>query len=144
MVRHSSFPFQALVYYETVLAAPKRFYKNTNVLYNDGKYEITLDHKKLKTPRGNPFTLKSEPMAIAVATEWANQKGTIVQTSMHLSALCFTSVDNPNNLTKPDMVNYLLNFLPTDTVLFQTQVSYRCLLFDVININTVAGRNGPW
>ncbi|XP_055902950.1 ATP synthase mitochondrial F1 complex assembly factor 2 [Eupeodes corollae] len=102
-------------------AAPKRFYKNTNVLYNDGKYEVTLDHRKLKTPRGNPFLLKSEPLAIAVATEFANQKETIVQSAMHLSALCFTSMDNPNNLTKPEMVNYMLNFLPTDTILYQTE-----------------------
>ncbi|XP_055853297.1 ATP synthase mitochondrial F1 complex assembly factor 2-like [Episyrphus balteatus] len=104
-------------------AAPKRFYKNTNVLYNDGKYEITLDHRKLKTPKGNPFLLKSEPLAIAVATEFANQKETIAQSSMHLSALCFTSMDNPNHLSKPEMVNYMLNFLPTDTVLYQTEVS---------------------
>lgn len=102
-------------------AAPKRFYKNTNVLYNDGKYEITLDHRKLKTPKGNPFHLKSEPLAIAVATEWASQKKTISQSSMHLSALCFTSMDNPNQFTKTDMVNYMLNFLPTDTVLFQSE-----------------------
>ncbi|KAL5281674.1 ATPAF2 family protein [Megaselia abdita] len=99
----------------------KRFYKNTNVLSSDGLYEITLDQRKLKTPNGNPFVVKSEPLAIAVATEWNNQKDIIVRSSMHLTALCNTSLDNPNHLSKPDMVNYLLNFLPTDTVLFQSQ-----------------------
>uniref|UniRef100_T1H6N1 ATP synthase mitochondrial F1 complex assembly factor 2 n=1 Tax=Megaselia scalaris TaxID=36166 RepID=T1H6N1_MEGSC len=98
----------------------KRFYKNTNVLSSDGVFEVTLDQRKLKTPNGKPFTLKSEPLAIAVATEWHNQKDVITQSSMHLTALCNTSIDNPNRLEKPDMVNYLLNFLPTDTVLFQS------------------------
>ncbi|XP_037822197.1 ATP synthase mitochondrial F1 complex assembly factor 2 [Lucilia sericata] len=98
---------------------PKRFYKKTSVLFNDGKYEVTLDHRKLKTPKGAPFTLKSEPLAIAVATEFENQKEHIERSKMHLSALCFTAIDNPNNHSKIDMVNYLLNYIPTDTVLYQ-------------------------
>ncbi|KAL7739501.1 hypothetical protein ACLKA6_003946 [Drosophila palustris] len=100
-------------------AQPKRFYKQTNVLCTDAGYEVTLDHRKLKTPNGTLFTVKSEPLAIAVATEFDSQKDHIVRSRMHISALCFTAIDNPNNLTKLDMVNYLLNFLATDTVLFQ-------------------------
>lgn len=78
-----------------------------------------MDHRKLKTPKGAPFTVKSEPLAIAVATEFDNQKEHIERSKMHLSALCFTAIDNPNNHTKIDMVNYLLNYIPTDTILFQ-------------------------
>ena len=78
-----------------------------------------MDHRKLKTPKGAPFTVKSEPLAIAVATEFENQKEHIERSKMHLSALCFTAIDNPNNHTKIDMVNYLLNYIPTDTILFQ-------------------------
>ncbi|XP_001356090.2 ATP synthase mitochondrial F1 complex assembly factor 2 [Drosophila pseudoobscura] len=100
-------------------APPKRFYKKTSVLYTDGGYEVVLDHRKLKTPKGAPFTVKSEPLAIAVATEFDSQRDHIERSRMHLSALCFTAIDNPNNLNKLDMVNYLLNYMPTDTVLFQ-------------------------
>lgn len=102
---------------------PKRFYKQTNVLSTDTGYEITLDHRKLKTPNGTVFTVKSEPLAIAVATEFDSQKEHIERSRMHISALCFTALDNPNKLTKPDIVNYLLNFVATDTVLFQYDVS---------------------
>ncbi|XP_055381971.1 ATP synthase mitochondrial F1 complex assembly factor 2 [Condylostylus longicornis] len=102
-------------------ATKKRFFKNTSVLYSDGKYEITLDHRKLKTPTGAPFSLKSEPLAIAVANEWDSQKNEIKQSSMHLTGLCFTCLDNPNKLQKSDMVNYCLNFLSSDTVLFQSE-----------------------
>lgn len=107
----------------------KKFYKNTSILHSDGSYEITLDQRKLKTPNGKPFVIKSEPLALAVATEWNNQKDEIVRSSMHLTALCNTALDNPNRLGKTDMVNYLLNFLPTDTILFQCQEEHELFEF---------------
>lgn len=39
------------------------------------------------------------------------------------TSLCSTAIDNPNHLTKEDIVNHILNFLPTDTILFQLKVS---------------------
>lgn len=110
-----------LVYFTA--SQPKRFYKQTNVLSTDAGYEVTLDHRKLKTPNGTLFTVKSEPLAIAVAAEFDSQKEHIERSRMHISALCFTAIDNPNRLTKTDIVNYLLNFVATDTVLFQYDVS---------------------
>lgn len=65
-------------------APPKRFYKKTGVLYNDGSYEITLDNRKLKTPAGTLFKVSNEALALAVATEWDAQKKVINQSSMHL------------------------------------------------------------
>ncbi|KAJ3632471.1 hypothetical protein MTP99_009480 [Tenebrio molitor] len=100
-------------------ASRKRFYKNTGILRGEGKFEVTLDQRKLKTPKGNPFIVESEPLALAVATEWNSQKGNITRSKMHLTTLCNTVIDNPNNLTKYDMVNYIINYLDTDTVLFQ-------------------------
>lgn len=46
-------------------SAPKRFYKNAGILSCDGKFEITLDNKKLRTPSGGNFYVTSEPLAIA-------------------------------------------------------------------------------
>lgn len=90
------------------------------MLYNDGKYEITLDHRKLKTPKGQLLQVESEPLAIALATEWDNQKETVNRSGMHLTSLVNTSIDNPNHLSKLDLVNYMLDYLPTDTVLYQS------------------------
>ncbi|XP_063232897.1 ATP synthase mitochondrial F1 complex assembly factor 2 [Bacillus rossius redtenbacheri] len=101
-------------------AVPRRFYRKTGVLYSDGQFEITLDHRKLKTPRGNIFKVESEPLALAVAAEWDAQKTHIKQNTMHLSGLCSTAIDNPNNATKYDLVNSIVAFLDTDTVLFQS------------------------
>lgn len=66
------------------LVTRKRFYKNTNILRNEGKYEVVLDQRKLKTPQGNLFVVDSEPLALAVAAEWDSQKDKILQSSMHL------------------------------------------------------------
>lgn len=63
----------------------KRFYKKTGVLYaGDGTYEVTLDNRKLKTPSGTPFVVKSEPLAVAVSAEWGAQKEKIERSTMHL------------------------------------------------------------
>lgn len=48
-----------------LVTAPKRFYKNAGVLSCDGKFEITLDNRKLKTPSGAVFQVTNEPLAIA-------------------------------------------------------------------------------
>ncbi|KAK5645699.1 hypothetical protein RI129_004163 [Pyrocoelia pectoralis] len=101
-------------------AVRKRFYRKTGILFSDGKYEITLDQRKLKTPKGNLFVVNSEPLALAVAAEWDAQQDIIKQSNMHLNTLCNTAIDNPNNLTKYDMVNYILNYLDTDLILFQS------------------------
>lgn len=73
--------YKALVF---LAAPPKRFYKDTGILRADGKFEITLDQRKLKTPKGNLFTVESEPLALAVANEWNSQKDKIIQSKMHL------------------------------------------------------------
>ena len=39
------------------------------------------------------------------------------------TALCSTAIDNPNNLTKFDLVQHIISYLDTDTVLFQSGVS---------------------
>lgn len=39
------------------------------------------------------------------------------------TTLCNTVIDNPNNLNKFDMAQYITNYLDTDTILFQSNVS---------------------
>uniref|UniRef100_A0A182J5K9 ATP synthase mitochondrial F1 complex assembly factor 2 n=1 Tax=Anopheles atroparvus TaxID=41427 RepID=A0A182J5K9_ANOAO len=102
------------------VSPPKRFYKNAGVISSNGRYEITLDSRKLKTPKGLPFYVESEPLAIAIATEWEAQKDVVDRSTMHLTALSSTVIDNPHSLQKHDMVNYLVNYFNTDTILFHS------------------------
>lgn len=102
------------------MATVKRFYKQANVLTTGSKFEIALDHRKLKTPKGKVFEVSSEPLAFAVAVEWDSQKDTINRSQMHLTSLCNTVLDNPHNHTKQDIVSGIIQYLETDTILFQS------------------------
>ncbi|KAJ8681152.1 hypothetical protein QAD02_016939 [Eretmocerus hayati] len=102
------------------MATVKRFYRKTGILSNGDKYEVTLDQRKLKTPLGRVFEVRSEPLALAVAHEWDSQKEVVNRSLMHLTALCSTVIDNPNKLTKDDIASYIVNYLETDTLLFQS------------------------
>uniref|UniRef100_A0A8D8BTA0 ATP synthase mitochondrial F1 complex assembly factor 2 n=1 Tax=Culex pipiens TaxID=7175 RepID=A0A8D8BTA0_CULPI len=104
-------------------APVKRFYRKTGIISSNGRYEITLDQRKLKTPKGAPFYVESEPLAVAVATEWDAQKETIDRSSMHLTSLSSTVLDNPGGLKKMDIVNYLVNYITTDAILYHSSVS---------------------
>ncbi|XP_044743435.1 ATP synthase mitochondrial F1 complex assembly factor 2 [Chrysoperla carnea] len=105
-------------------AVRKRFYRTTGILHSGGdKYEITLDQRKLKTPNGKLFTVDNEALALAIAAEWDAQKTNIVPSTMHLTALCSTVIDNPNHLKNTDIADYVTNYIETDTVLFQSNDS---------------------
>lgn len=60
-----------------------------------GGFEINLDHRKLKTPQAKLFTVPSEALAIAVATEWDSQQDTIKFYTMHLVTSSHTYTPMP-------------------------------------------------
>ena len=117
--------------------APKRFYKNVSVV-RDGGFEVALDNRKVKTPMGSVFKVANRGLAEAVAQEWRAQKDVVMLRSvmedspidtvyvfnsshssqMHLTGLCNLCIDNPTGATKEVLVDSILNYLDTDTVLF--------------------------
>lgn len=102
-------------------ATHKRFYRRTDIVQNEKNWEVTLDHKRLKTPNGKVLTVNTEPLARAIAAEWDAQQEHIAQPTMHITALCNTALDNPGKLTSHDIVSYLLDFIATDTLLFYSE-----------------------
>ncbi|XP_033630129.1 ATP synthase mitochondrial F1 complex assembly factor 2-like [Asterias rubens] len=99
----------------------KRFYKNVSITQSGKTFEINLDRRKLKTPNGQLFTVPSEPMAIAVATEWDNQTDIIRQHTMHLTSLCNTALDNPSLRNKQQVIRGILHFIDTDTICYRLE-----------------------
>ncbi|KAM6077987.1 ATP synthase mitochondrial F1 complex assembly factor 2 isoform 2-T2 [Theristicus caerulescens] len=100
-------------------AERKRFYQNVSISQGEGGFEINLDHRKLKTPQAKLFTVPSEALAIAVATEWDSQKDTIKFYTMHLTTLCNTALDNPTQRNKMQLIRAAVKFLETDTVWYE-------------------------
>ncbi|KAB0401137.1 hypothetical protein E2I00_011479, partial [Balaenoptera physalus] len=93
----------------------KRFYQNVSITQGEGGFEINLDHRKLRTPQAKLFTVPSEALAVAVATEWDSQQDTIKAYTMHLTTLCNTSLDNPTQRGKDQLIQAAAKFLDTDT-----------------------------
>lgn len=56
-------------------------------------YTVTLDGRPLRTPLGQPLSLPSKILALAVAMEWDMQKDFIIPTQMPLMTLSCTSID---------------------------------------------------
>ncbi|XP_004266826.1 ATP synthase mitochondrial F1 complex assembly factor 2 isoform X8 [Orcinus orca] len=97
-------------------AERKRFYRNVSITQGEAGFEINLDHRKLRTPQAKLFTVPSEALAVAVATEWDSQQDTIKTYTMHLTTLCNTSLDNPTQRDKDQLIWAAAKFLDTDTV----------------------------
>ncbi|XP_050530576.1 ATP synthase mitochondrial F1 complex assembly factor 2 [Daktulosphaira vitifoliae] len=95
-----------------------KFYKTTNIVENNGSYGVLLDNSKLKTPLGKEMIINSKALALAVAEEWNLQEKSIQTDSMHLTKLCYLSVDNPNEHCEKDIAQQILSYLETDTVFF--------------------------
>ncbi|XP_045511673.1 ATP synthase mitochondrial F1 complex assembly factor 2 [Colias croceus] len=99
-------------------ATRKRFYRRADIVQNENNWEVTLDHRRLKTPNGQVLTVNTESLARAIAMEWDAQHESITQPTMHLTALCNTALDNPGKLNKHDIASYLIDYIATDTLLF--------------------------
>jgi len=98
---------------------PKRFYKEVSVnSVNDTQFEVLLDKRKLKTPKGSPLILNSEPLALVIAQEWDSQKETLDIPHMRVSGLTFTTIDNPNHETPETLTDKIIEYLDTDTLLY--------------------------
>ena len=97
-----------------------------------------LDHRKLRTPGREVLEVPTEPLALAVAGEWASQGELLQPSIMHLvsqsereipthcerilcfspqTALCNTVLDNPHQTTSASNVDTLLSRVHTDTLL---------------------------
>ncbi|GMS96966.1 hypothetical protein PENTCL1PPCAC_19141, partial [Pristionchus entomophagus] len=106
----------------SALVKHKRFYKEVSVVTESvagtPQYKITLDGRVVKTQAGRPLQMGSEPLAMAVAEEWACQQEHIEQGHMRLSGLAMTAIDNPLAMTKESITSLIMEYLSTDTVLF--------------------------
>lgn len=99
----------------------RKFYENVSISQGEGGFEINLDRRKLKTPQGKVFMVPTEPLAIAVATEWDSQKDTIKFFTMNLTTLCNTVLDNPTMRNKEQLITASLKFLDTDTICYRVE-----------------------
>ncbi|EGD82241.1 ATP synthase F1 complex assembly factor 2 [Salpingoeca rosetta] len=101
----------------------KRFYEKASVVPCDGGFQVHLDKRSLKTPKRNTFVVPSEELAHTVAFEWDVQGDVIEPSSMNVTLLCNTAIDNPSGMSHEDRIDNVEPFMRTDTVCFREDTS---------------------
>uniref|UniRef100_A0A0N5B9B7 ATP synthase mitochondrial F1 complex assembly factor 2 n=1 Tax=Strongyloides papillosus TaxID=174720 RepID=A0A0N5B9B7_STREA len=105
----------------SIFNRPKRFYKSVTVTKDtedENKFIVFLDKRKVKTLGQNVLKLPTEPLAEAIAHEFDSQLETLNMTNMRLTGLAFTAMDNPFHQTKENIIDSIMEYAPTDTVLY--------------------------
>uniref|UniRef100_A0A0N4ZSE1 ATP synthase mitochondrial F1 complex assembly factor 2 n=1 Tax=Parastrongyloides trichosuri TaxID=131310 RepID=A0A0N4ZSE1_PARTI len=105
----------------SIFNRPKRFYKKVSVskdIEDNNKFLVLLDGKKVKTLAQNTLKLPTELLAEAIANEFDSQLETLNMTHMRLTGLAFTAMDNPFHQTKESIVDNIMEFAETDTILY--------------------------
>ncbi len=78
---------------EPARALPKRFFKEAVAAPAEGGYGIFLDGRPVNTPARRPLVAPAQPLAEAIAAEWAKQGETIDPATMPLTKLMNTALD---------------------------------------------------
>jgi len=102
------------------LAPRKKFWKRVEVAQfvdeNSSGYLVQLDNKSIKTPLLNKLHAPNEQIAQIMAQEWYNQDEQINPHSMPVTTICNTTIDNPTGISKEELIDALLEFFHTDTI----------------------------
>lgn len=82
-------------------------------------YGISLDGRAMKTPLGMPLSVPSFSLALAIASEWNDQKHTIQPAQMPLMTLVCTTIDQ---MTIPSVrtatIDKIISYLKNDTTCY--------------------------
>lgn len=100
--------------------AVKRFWKSVDVKPSKaiaGEFNIALDDRVIKTPKGVPVSVPSKPLAHSLALEWVSQGTYLLPYTMPLMILTTTTIDRTNSPLRKQIIDEILSFLPTDVTL---------------------------
>jgi ATP synthase mitochondrial F1 complex assembly factor 2 len=96
---------------------PKRFYKEVDVLHDreQDHYAVTIDGRRVRTPKRSVLNAPTEALALAMAAEWDAQGARIRPSSMPVTSLVSTGVDIIPEF-RPQVVSSILKYFETDTL----------------------------
>ncbi len=98
----------------------KRFYKTAAAIAVSGGWQVTLDGREVKTPLGKPQIVPTQPLAEALADEWAVQGEEIDPTSLVLRDLTDFALDVVAP-ARAATIAALLRFAETDTLCYRAE-----------------------
>jgi chaperone required for assembly of F1-ATPase len=89
--------------------AVRRFYKKAEVTEEGGRFALSLDGRRARTPGRNPLAAKSRALMLELAEEWERQRETIDPTDMPLTRLLNSAIDGVAHTmaeTRADILRY--------------------------------------
>ena len=98
----------------------KRFWTEATVTAATGGWQVLLDGRAVKTQAGSAQVVPSEPLALAMAAEWAAQGPTVDPVSLPLRDLADYAID----VVAPDRAAataQLLRYAETDTLCYRAE-----------------------
>jgi chaperone required for assembly of F1-ATPase len=79
--------------YREPIEKPRRFYREVEVVAEDGGFAVRLDGRPVRTPKGGHLALPSRALADQVAAEWAAQGEVLEIAGMHATRLANTAIE---------------------------------------------------
>jgi chaperone required for assembly of F1-ATPase len=87
----------------------RRFYKTAGVTEEDGRFVLSLDGRRARTPGRNPLAHASRALMLQAAAEWERQGETIDPADMPLTRLMNSAIDGVAHTmaeTRADILRY--------------------------------------
>jgi hypothetical protein len=124
-----------------MVAAAKRFWKETDVTGTDNGWMIMLDGRAVKTPAGRPVALSSQKLAEAVGAEWKAQEENIIPATMPHFRYVVTAIDRVTP-QRGDIINQLVGFSGNDLICYRDPGSIGTGQRAKHGVESVAGMGG--
>ncbi|WVQ86158.1 hypothetical protein IAT38_008326 [Cryptococcus sp. DSM 104549] len=100
----------------------RRFWKTVNVKEDErGNFQITLDHRALKTPGGARLAIPADRRLLAalIAHEWENQEEVLKQHALPVTSLASRAIDGlTSGPVREGVIDALMQYINTDTILY--------------------------
>ncbi len=97
---------------------PKRFYKAAVAGAIEGGFTVLLDGRAVRTPKKVQLVVSSQPLAEAMAAEWAAQETEIVPARMPLTRLVNTALDAVTG-REPEVAAEIVQYAGTDLLCYR-------------------------
>ncbi|KAI9150909.1 ATP synthase mitochondrial F1 complex assembly factor 2 [Blastocladiella emersonii ATCC 22665] len=102
----------------------KKFWRAVTLQENTDDYQVLLDGRTVKSPKGTPLSIpKTHPhLAHLVSAEWESQKNLLKAYSLPLTSMIVRSRDDlADEVTRKDAIDKLMKFLQTDATCYHQE-----------------------
>src|SRR5512139_1011821 len=98
----------------------RRFYEQVTVAESEGRFDVLLDERPVRTPARNPLGTPTRALSEAVAAEWRAQTEVVDPVTMPLTRLVNSIIDGVAT-SEPAVAEDVAKFLASDLVVYRAE-----------------------